>query len=142
MASVKYRLQKAWPRSHSDPIMPWISEVNCLFTLHRSETIVVILFYIVSISTLMLLLGNQACGLWQLLSLTYHLWRSLKVWGHKFYLQLSWPYQLYFNALSSCAIRKDKNLFFHYFPSNFAFTVNRQHIVIITLDTIALQWKC
>ena len=51
MASVKYRLQKAWPRSHSDPIMPWISEVNCLFTLHRSETIAIILFYIVSIST-------------------------------------------------------------------------------------------
>ena len=30
---------------------------------------------------------------------------------------------------------------FHYFLSSFAFTVNRQQIVIIALDTIALQWK-
>ena len=31
--------------------------------------------------------------------------------------------------------------FFHYFLSDFVFTVNRHQIVIITLDTIALQWN-
>ena len=51
MASGKCRLQNAWPWSHSDPMMPWISEAYCLFTLHRWETIAVMLFHIASIST-------------------------------------------------------------------------------------------